>query len=112
MRQRWVKAIVIADRSQIARLEYLVAAFKQALFGRKSEKLDADQFEFAMEVIETAIAETEAEKEVRDEIPKPVEKKPRATNRGALPKHLPRIEEVIEPESMACSCGGALHVVC
>ena len=106
-----LKAIVIADRNQIARLEYLVAAFKQALFGRKSEKIDPDQFEFAMEDIETAIAETEAEKEVSDETPKPVEKKPRATNRGALPKHLPRIEEVIEPESMACSCGGDLHVV-
>ncbi|WP_102026118.1 hypothetical protein [Rhodobacter sp. JA431] len=27
--------------------------------------------------------------------------KPRAANRGALPKHLPRIEEIIEPDSEA-----------
>ena len=34
-----LKAIIVADRSCIARLEVLVAAFKQAMFGRKSEKL-------------------------------------------------------------------------
>lgn len=34
-----------------------------------------------------------------------------ATNRGSLPKHLPRIEEVIEPESLACRCGGGLHCI-
>jgi len=106
-----LKAIVIAKQSQIARLEYLVKAFKQVLFGRKSEKLDADQFEFALEDIETAIAETEAENEVGDETAMPVEQKSRTANRGALPKHLPRIEEVIEPESTACSCGGDLHVI-
>lgn len=37
--------------------------------------------------------------------------KPRATNRGSLPKHLPRIEEVIEPESLVCACGGCLHCI-
>ena len=57
-----LKAIVIAKQSQIYRLEYLVKVFKQVLFGRKSEKLDDDQFEFALEDIETAIAETEAER--------------------------------------------------
>ncbi len=35
---------------RIARLEKLVAAFKQAVFGRKSEKSDPDQFELALEV--------------------------------------------------------------
>ena len=37
--------------------------------------------------------------------------KPRAANRGALPKHLPRIEEVIEPDSLICGCGGCLHCI-
>ena len=37
--------------------------------------------------------------------------KPRAANRGALPKHLPRIEEVIEPDSLICACGGCLHCI-
>ena len=37
--------------------------------------------------------------------------KPRAINRGCLPKHLVRIEEVIEPESLICACGGCLHCI-
>ncbi len=37
--------------------------------------------------------------------------KPRAINRGSLPKHLPRIEEVIEPASLICTCSGCLHCI-
>jgi transposase len=34
----------------------------------------------------------------------------RRVNRGALPKHLPRHEVVIEPEEQICPCrGGAMH---
>lgn len=33
---------------RIERLEKLVAAFKQAAFGRKSEKTDPDQFDLAL----------------------------------------------------------------
>lgn len=35
--------------------------------------------------------------------------KPRATNRGSLPRHLPRVEEAIKPNSLVCACGGCLH---
>jgi transposase len=35
--------------------------------------------------------------------------KPRAANRGSLPKHLPRIEVVIEPDSPTCACGSCQH---
>lgn len=41
---------------RIERLEKLVAAFKQAAFGRKSEKTDSDQFDLALEDLETAMA--------------------------------------------------------
>ena len=44
-----LKAIILAQQEQNARLEVLVAAFRQALFGRKSEKIDPDQFELALE---------------------------------------------------------------
>jgi len=37
--------------------------------------------------------------------------RPRAINRGSLPKHLPRVEEGIEPESLMCDCGGCLHCI-
>ncbi len=37
--------------------------------------------------------------------------KPRKANRGTLPKHLPRIEEGIGPESTLCDCGHERHVI-
>jgi transposase len=99
---------------RIARLEQLVVAFKQAAFGRRSEKSDPDQFELALEDLETAIAAIHAEEDAEEDaedraVKRPV--KPRAANRGSLPKHLPRIEEVIEPESLTCACGGCLHCI-
>ena len=106
-----LKEIIMAERDRNSRLEHLIAAFKQVLFGRKSEKLDADQFELSLEDIEVAIACVGAEKDTSNENQKQTDKKPRAANRGALPKHLPRIENVIKPESMACACGGDLHVI-
>ena len=58
-----LKAMLIAADARdkrkderIARLEKLVAAFKQAVFGRRSEKGDPDQFELALEDLETAMA--------------------------------------------------------
>lgn len=76
---------------QIERLEKLVAAFKQAAFGRRSEKSDPDQFELALEDLETAMAVIHAEEDAEDrDAKRPA--KPRAANRGSLPKHLPRIE--------------------
>jgi len=39
----------------------LVASFKKALFGTKSEKIDPAQYELELEDIETAIAQVEAE---------------------------------------------------
>ena len=96
--------------ARIERLEKLVAAFKHAVFGRKSEKSDPDQFELALEDLETAVAVIHAEEDAEDRAAKRPAK-PRATNRGALPKHLARIEEVIEPASQTCACGGCLHCI-
>lgn len=104
-----LKAIVVAVHARNARLEQLVAAFRQAMFGRKSERLDPDQFELALEDIETGIATIKAEEEACKLTPKLIIASPRAANRGSLPKHLPRVEEVIEPEATVCGCGGGLH---
>ena len=91
-------------------MELLVAAFKQAMFGRKSEKIDPDQFELALEDIETAIATIHTEDDAVDPARmRPA--KPRNANRGSLPKHLLRIEEVIEPDTQICGCGYNLHQI-
>ena len=56
-----LKAIIRTQQDQNARLEALVASFKKALFGAKSEKIDPAQYELELEDIETAIAQVEAE---------------------------------------------------
>jgi hypothetical protein len=96
-----LKAMLIAAQARevrkddrIERLEKLVAAFKQAAFGRKSEKADPEQFDLALEDLETAIAAIHAEDEADNPSGKP-HPKPRAINRGSLPAHLPRVEEII-----------------
>ena len=112
-----LKAMLIAadardkrKEERIARLEKLVAAFKQAVFGWKSEKRDPDQFELALEDLETAMAVIHVEEHTEDRVAKRPAKQ-RATNRGSLRRHLPRIEEVIEPDSLKrggskCSIAG------
>lgn len=112
-----LKAMLIASEAhnlrkdeRIERLEKLVAAFRHAAFGRRSEKSDPDQFELALEDLETAIAAIHAEEDAENRAAKRPAK-PRAANRGSLPKHLPRIEEVIEPDSLICACGGCLHCI-
>jgi transposase len=105
-----LKAIIRTQQDQNARLEALIASFKKALFGSKSEKIDPAQYELELEDIETAIAQVEAEVDA-DERTAPVRSpKPRQTNRGSLPKHLERVEVVIEPD-LSCACGAERHVI-
>lgn len=105
-----LKAIIRTQQDQNARLEALVASFKKALFGSKSEKVDPAQYELELEDIETAIAQVEVEIDA-DARTAPVRPpKSRQTNRGSLPKHLKRVEVVIEPE-LSCACGAERHVI-
>lgn len=60
--------------------------------------------------MEPAIAAVYAEAEADSGSGK-TQPKPRAANRGSLSAHRPRAEEIIEPESPICSCGGCLHCI-
>ena len=103
-------AVIERKEDRIVRLEKLLADFKRALFGARSEKSDPDQFELALEDIENAIAAIYTEDEAVDP-PKSRLAKPRRANRGSLPKHLLRIEAVIEPAVSVCGCGAGLHQI-
>ena len=87
------------------RQEHLIAELRHALYGKKSEKLSEDERQLAFEDLEVAVTETQ---EAVDQQPTP-EGKPRRKaarrNRGHLPAHLPRIEQVIEPDNKVCTCG-------
>lgn len=74
-------------------LEKLVAALRQAAFGRRREQSDPDQFELALEDLATTMAVIHAEEDAGDRAAT-LPARPRAAERGALPRHLPRIQEV------------------
>ena len=101
--------IIERKEDRIIRLEKLLADFKRALYGTKSEKANPDQYHLALEDIETAMAVVHAEDEAIDP-PKAAASKSRAV-RGVLPKHLPRVEEVIAPEDVTCGCGAERHII-
>lgn len=88
------------------RLEHLVRELQRARFGRKSEKLDADQLVLTFEDLEIAIGEAqEAHDQASSAEPRSKPKRTKAAGSRALPKDLPRVETVIEPDSLACPCG-------
>ena len=96
--------VIDRKETRIIQLEKLVADYKRAMFGARSEKTCPEQYDLALEDIEAAQEAVHAEDEADDRqiSGKP---RPRKANRGSLPKHLPRVEEVIEPESTRCACG-------
>jgi transposase len=113
-----LKALLLAERASAAKLagqneqlRAIVKELQRALFGRRSERTaDPDQLQLALEDIEQALAEGEAEAEKSHATLPASRRPPRRVNRGALPEHLPRDEVVIEPESTTCPCcQGAMH---
>jgi transposase len=105
------EAFIVELKELVATLEGQVRQYRRAKFGPKSEKLDPAQLELALEDLETAIAETEAriaavEEKIAASATDPEKKAPRKPRKArALPESLPRVERVIEPQSIACPCG-------
>ena len=95
-----------AQSARIRRLEHLVRELQRVVYGKRSEKLTADERQLAFEELEGASAEVEAAAPAGDPSPPRAPKRPRAArNIGHLPEHLERIEQVVEPESTLCPCG-------
>jgi len=89
----------------VARLEHLVKELNQALYGKKSEKLSEDERQLCFEDLEVAVAEAERQQTcLKQDEPRKKTAKPKR-NLGNLPKELPRIETIIEPDSTVCPCG-------
>src|SRR5258708_20919196 len=90
------------------RLRHLLQQVRRAQFGRKSERLDPEQLQLAIEDLETAEAAEQDKTAPIEEAPK----KKRKTNRGSLPAHLPRVHITLAPDSTACPCcHGRMHVI-
>ena len=96
-------------QAEVERLRAIIEALQRHRFGRRSEQLDPDQLQLCLEEVETALAQAE---EARDKVSRPCAERPRKANRGSLPAHLERIEQIVEVEEKACPCcGGALHQI-
>ena len=94
--------------AEVTRLRAMLDAFMRHRFGARSEKLDADQLQLGLEDVETAIAGAEVANDAKSGSRR--SDRPRKRNRGALPAHLERVEQVVDLESKDCvCCGGALH---
>ena len=91
------------------KLERLLKLANSAQFGKSSEQMSPDQLQFALEDIDQAVADVQAEEEKGDTAIQERRTKERRTNRGQLPAHLPRIVQTLTPVQTHCPCcAGAL----
>lgn len=115
------RAAVLALMEKVAALteitqrqEHLIAELNHALHGKRSEKLTEDERQLAFEDLSIALAEVEVQKEhlAAKTGDKTTTKPAPKRTLGNLPAALPRIEEVIEPDSLNCPCGcGVMHKI-
>src|SRR5512147_1717746 len=97
---------------QNERLRHFIRQLQRMQFGRRSEKLDPDQLNLALEDLEQSTAEADAEAEKAAPQVRQSRGRERRQSRGALPQHLPRIEVVVEPETTVCPCcSGPMHLI-
>src|SRR4051794_7449538 len=78
------------EKAQLAaqndRLRHLIRQLRRLRFGRRSEKLDPDQLNLALEDVEQAVAEIEAQLEKADPVFKRARVETRRAGRGSLPE--------------------------
>ena len=102
-----LQAKVAGLEAHTERLDYLIAELRHALYDKRSEQLDPDDRQLAFKDLETAGAEAEAAgdalyaRNADCTTRRPAAKR----NLGHLPRHLPRIEQVIKPAQNTCPCG-------
>ena len=106
----------VAERDQalsrMDRLQHLLRQLQRAQFGRRSEKLDPEQLQLAIEDIEQAIASDEVAEDKKDPAGARKRADKRRADRGALPAHLPHVDVTIAPEDTNCPCCRApMHVI-
>ena len=77
---------------------------------RRAETLPIDQLELGLEDVQQVEADRAAEVEALDPERRAARARARRANRGSLPAHLPRIEQIVDVEDKTCPCcKGALH---
>src|ERR1700677_1825194 len=101
-----LKAMLIAERTQNERLRQIIKELQRHRFGRRAETLPEDQMLLGLEDVEQVAARGEAESDAVNAAERASRTAQRRMNRGSLPKHLPRVEMVIDIDDYACPCCG------
>jgi len=108
--------MVLALDAENEKLRVAMQTLKEMIFGKRSERLAAivaEQLAVELDDLATGVIPPAP---ANDDVPamKPAGKprKKARRNIGALPKHLPRCEQVLEPDATACPCcQGVLHQI-
>jgi transposase len=104
---REIADVVESRDGEIERLQIIIKKLQRAQFGRRSERLDADQLALALEDLDGDIARI---RESRPAIATEAAEAP--SRRKPLPDHLPREDVLLDVDSEICGCcGGALHAI-
>ena len=99
--------VVESRDGEIERLQIIIKKLQRAQFGRRSERLDADQLALALEDLDGDIARI---RESRPAIATEAAEAP--SRRKPLPDHLPREDVLLDVDSEICGCcGGPLHAI-
>jgi len=108
--QQMLREVVPELQTENEKLRLVIQRLLRYRYGPRSEKLDLDQLQLALEDDEQVAAESEAARDTAE--PSGRRRQTANRNRGALPAYLPRFEVVIDIESKECPCcGGALHKI-
>ena len=99
--------------AKIEKITFELARLKAWRFGAKTERMNAEQREIFEETLAADQASLEAQLEALQAQaatkPAPEQRPPkRKPKREALPAHLPRVDQLVEPESTNCFCGEAM----
>jgi transposase len=94
-----LRAALAAAEARIVALEQIIHDLRRVRFASSAERVDPGQLALALGVVPPPLA--------RDDPAETRDRKPaaeRRRNRGSLPAHLERIEEVIDIADRACPC--------
>lgn len=104
--------MLLAERAENERLRQIIKELQRHRFGRRAESLPEDQLLLGLEEAEQVEAEGLAREESADPVKRDARARKRRANRGSLPAHLPRVEQVIDIADKICPCcQGQLHVM-
>ena len=108
--------MVLALDAENEKLRVTMRTLNDMIFGKRSERLAAivaEQLALELDDLATGVMPPAPANDDAPAAKPPVKPRKKARrNIGALPKHLPRCEQVLEPDTTACPCcAGRLHKI-